>query len=56
MNGIKDLFKPGKLVTAPGIFDGISASYRRPFQVRTTLYDGLWNSRIAFRYARCRDR
>ncbi len=47
MNGIKDLFKPGKLVTAPGIFDGISARI---------VYDGLWNSRIAFRYARCRDR
>ena len=29
---VKELFKPGKLVTAPGIFDGISARMADPFE------------------------
>ena len=28
---VKELFKPGNLVTAPGIFDGISARMADPF-------------------------
>jgi 2,3-dimethylmalate lyase len=31
MAGVKDLFRPGELITAPGIFDGISARMADPF-------------------------
>ena len=40
MNGIKDLFKPGKLVTAPGIFDGISARIADPFKFELLYMTG----------------
>lgn len=40
MNGIKDLFKPGKLVTAPGIFDGISARIAEPFKFELLYMTG----------------
>ena len=40
MNGIKELFKPGKLVTAPGIFDGISARIADPFNFELLYMTG----------------
>ena len=40
MNGIKDLFKQGKLVTAPGIFDGISARIADPFKFELLYMTG----------------
>lgn len=40
MNGIKELFKPGKLITAPGIFDGISARIADPFNFELLYMTG----------------
>ena len=54
MNGIKELFKPGKLVTAPGIFDGISARIADPFA--GVYMTGCKDSCFAFGHAGRRDR
>ncbi|MBH68235.1 MAG: carboxyvinyl-carboxyphosphonate phosphorylmutase [Rhodospirillaceae bacterium] len=40
MKRIKDLFQPGKLVTAPGIFDGISARMADPFDFELLYMTG----------------